>query len=103
MSSIAQIEIPKEAIVEFCQRHHIRKLSLFGSVLRHDFRHDSDIDVLVEFDPGHIPGLNFIRVEKELSRMLGGKKVDLVTPKFLNPRIRDRVLAAAQVVYVKGG
>ena len=96
------IAIDHEVIAEFCRKHHIRKLSLFGSVLREDFRSDSDIDVLVEFDPDHVPG--FIRlhfIEEELSGLLGERKVDLVTPKFLNSRIRSRVLAEAEVQYVQ--
>jgi predicted nucleotidyltransferase len=66
-------------------------------VLRGDFSPDSDIDVLVEFEPGHTPGLALIRMQDELSFLLGGHKVDLVTPKFLHPRIRERVLAEMEV------
>ena len=94
--------IPKQQIAEFCRRNHIRKLSLFGSVLRSDFRSDSDIDVLVEFEPGHVPGLRFIQMQEELSRMFDGRPVDLVTPKFLNRRIRDEVLRSAEVQYAEG-
>lgn len=94
--------IPKHQIAEFCRRNHIRKLSLFGSVLRTDFRPDSDIDVLVEFEPGHVPGLRFIQMQEELSRMFDGRPVDLVTPKFLNRRIRDEVLRSAEVQYAEG-
>ncbi len=94
------IEIPKEKITHFCQHWHITKLSLFGSVLRDDFRPDSDIDVLVEFQPEHIPGfLKLHRIQEELSTLLGNHPIDLVTPKFLNPRIRDRILAEAEVYY----
>lgn len=91
--------IPRERLADFCRRNHIRRLSLFGSVLRDDFRADSDIDVLVEFEPGHVPGLRFIRLQDELSALFGGRPVDLVTPKFLNHRIRDEVLRTAQVQY----
>lgn len=94
--------VPKEDIAEFCRRNHIRKLALFGSVLREDFRLDSDIDVLVEFEPGHVPGLRFIRLQEELSALFGGRPVDLVTPKFLNRRIRDEVLKTAEVQYAAG-
>jgi hypothetical protein len=76
--------------------------SLFGSVLRDDFRAASDVDVLIEFDPDHVPG--FIRLgqlEDELSALLGGRKVDLVTPKFLNRYIRTQVLADAEVQYAE--
>ena len=98
----ARIPIDREKIADFCRRNHIRRLALFGSVLREDFRPDSDIDVLVEFEAGHVPGLAFIRLEQELSRLLGGRRVDLVTPKFLNERIRDRVLGDAEVQYAEG-
>jgi hypothetical protein len=94
------IQIPRDQIADFCRRNHIRKLAFFGSVLRDDFRQDSDIDVLVEFDPAHIPGFAFIRMQDELSELLGGRTVDLVTPEFLNRRIRDRILAEAEVKYV---
>ena len=95
----AKLTIDDERIAEFCRRHHIRKLALFGSVLRDDFGPESDVDVLVEFEPGQVVGLRFIRIQEEFSRLLGGRRVDLVTPKFLNRRIRDRVLADAQVCY----
>jgi hypothetical protein len=98
----AGIDVPKAKIADFCRKHHIRKLALFGSVLREDFRPDSDVDVLVEFEPGQVVGLRLIRIEEELSQLLGGYRVDLVTPKFLNRRIRDRVLAAAEVQYAEG-
>lgn len=101
MSGKVNIEIPKEEIAEFCQRNHIRKLSLFGSVLRDDFRPDSDVDVLVEFEPGHVPGLiRFAGMELELSGLLGGRKVDMNTPKCLSRYFRDHVLAEAKVHFV---
>ena len=102
MRGRAKIAIPKPQIAEFCRRHHIRKLALFGSVLRDDFRPDSDVDVLVEFEPDHIPGLiRFAGMELELSDILGGRKVDLNTPKFLSPYFRDEVLEEAEVQYVQ--
>jgi len=95
-----KIEIPREQLAEFCRRHHIRKLSLFGSVLRDDFTSESDIDVLVEFDPAHIPGLmRFVGMEIELSKILG-RKADMNTPQDLSKYFRDKVLAKAQVLYV---
>ncbi|HEY4561645.1 MAG TPA: nucleotidyltransferase family protein [Thermoanaerobaculia bacterium] len=94
--------IPKTQLAEFCRRNHIRRLSLFGSVLRDDFGPQSDIDILVEFEPGHVPGLRLIRLQDELSRLFGGRRVDLVTPKFLNRRIRDEVLRSAEVQYAAG-
>ena len=93
-----KLELPKDKIAEFCRRHHIRKLAVFGSALREDFRPDSDLDLLVEFDPEHTPGLAFFGMEQELSEMLG-RKVDLNTPQFLSPYFRDRVLAEAEVQY----
>src|SRR4051812_11287330 len=92
------IHIDRAKLADFCRRHHIRKLSLFGSVLRDDFGPDSDIDVLVEFAPGHVPGLAFFTMEAELSRILG-RKVDLNTPQFLSRSFHDDVQAAAKVQY----
>ncbi len=92
------IEIPKDRIAEFCRRNHIRRLALFGSVLRDDFGPESDVDVLVEFEPGRTPGLRFFGMEIELSEMLG-RKVDLNTPGFLSDYFRDEVLAEAEVQY----
>ena len=95
------IVVPQEQIADFCRRHHIRKLSLFGSVLRDDFGPDSDVDMLVEFEPGHVPG--FIRLggmTVELSNLLG-RTVDLRTPEDLSRYFRQRVLDAAEVQYVQ--
>jgi uncharacterized protein len=83
----------------FCRRHHIRRLAVFGSVLREDFRPESDVDLLVEFDPGHVPGLRFVSIARELSGLFGGRRVDLVTAKTLNYRIRDQILQSAQPLY----
>ena len=93
--------MPRDRIAEFCRRHHVRRLSLFGSVLRDDFRPGSDVDVLVEFEPGEAPGLAFFGMADELSDILG-RKVDLSTPGFLSRYIRDDVLAEAQVQYDAG-
>ena len=96
----ARIKIPRANIAAFCQRHHIRKLALFGSALRDDFRSDSDIDVPVEFEPAHVPGLlRLAGMELELSELLGGRKVDMNTPMCLSPYFRDEVLAEAEVLY----
>ncbi|HEY3383622.1 MAG TPA: nucleotidyltransferase family protein [Vicinamibacterales bacterium] len=94
------LPIDPEAVSAFCRRHHIARLALFGSVLRDDFRPDSDVDVLVEFLPGHVPGLRFVTNEREFSALLHGRRVDLVTPKFLNARIREHVLSTAESLYV---
>jgi len=94
----AKISIPEDRVAEFCRRHHIRRLALFGSVLRDDFRPGSDVDVLVEFEPGHVPGLAFFGMEAELSEIIG-HKVDLNTPGFLGRHFRDTVLEEAEVQY----
>ena len=100
--SRAAIEIPQGAMVEFCRRHRIRELALFGSVLRADFRPDSDIDVLVEFERGHTPGLiTMAAIEIELSGILG-RKVDLRTPADLSKYFRDDVIRNAEVKYSAG-
>ncbi len=93
------IRIDKEKIAAFCQAHHIVKLSLFGSVLTEHFRDDSDIDVLVEFDPEHIVTLfDIFDMEEELSKMLA-RKVDLRTPKELSRYFRDKVVGEALLQY----
>jgi predicted nucleotidyltransferase len=94
----AHVQVPTEKIEAFCRRHHIRKLSFFGSVLRDDFRPESDIDVLVEFEPGRTPGLAFFAMQDELSAVLG-RKADLNTPGFLSKYFRDQVLREAEVQY----
>ncbi len=100
---MVRIGIDRDALTAFCRRHHVRRLSFFGSVLRGDFRPDSDVDVLVEFEEGRAPGfLALHEIEQELSRLLRGLRVDLVTERFLNRRIRDRVLATAELQYAAG-
>lgn len=95
-----QIDIPKDKIKSFCEKNHIHKLSLFGSVLRKDFRPDSDVDLLVEFEPGHVPSFfRLFDMEDELSTMLGGRKVDLRTPEDLSRYFRQKVMSAAVVQY----
>jgi uncharacterized protein len=94
----AHIDIPNERVAEFCKRNGIRRLALFGSVLRDDFGPDSDVDILVEFEPGIRMGLRFFSLEIELSKMFG-RKVDLNTPGFLSRHFRDAVLAEAKVCY----
>lgn len=99
--SLKQITVPQPALVDFCLRNYIRFLAFFGSVLRDDFGPQSDIDVLADFIPGHVPGLGLIRMQDELSALFGGRPVDLVTLKFLHTRIRERVLAEMAVQYVQ--
>ncbi|HEX2094652.1 MAG TPA: nucleotidyltransferase family protein [Longimicrobiaceae bacterium] len=94
----SRIEIPREKIAEFCRRHGIRKLALFGSVLRDDLGPESDLDVLVEFEPGRTPGFGFIALQEELSAMLG-REVDLNIPNSLSRYFRDEVVCNAEVLY----
>jgi predicted nucleotidyltransferase len=92
------IEIPYEAIAEFCRQHRIRRLSLFGSVLREDFSPDSDVDLLVEFEEGYEPGLEFFGVEPELEELLG-RRVDFLTSGWIHDALLPRILAEARPVY----
>lgn len=93
------VDIPTERIAAFCRRHGIRRLALFGSILRDDFGPHSDVDVLVEFEPDHIPGLiRLSGMELELSALLG-REAELRTPEDLSRYFRDRVVATAQSVY----
>lgn len=92
------MKLPKSEIAAFCRRNHIRRLSLFGSALRNDLRPGSDVDLLVEFKPGYVPGLRFFAMERELTELIG-RKVDLHTPDSLSPYFRDRVLAEARIQY----
>ena len=95
----AKIAVPREKFATFCRRHHIRKLAFFGSVLRDDFTPESDVDVLVEFEPGTRVGLiGFAGIENELSRLIG-RKVDLNTAECLSPYFRDEVLRDAEAAY----
>jgi uncharacterized protein len=96
----ARIPLDGARIAAFCRAHHIRRLALFGSVTRADFRSDSDVDVLVEFVPGHVPGLAFFAMQDELAEILG-RPVDLNTPQFLSPYFRDEVMAGAEPLYVQ--
>ncbi|MCC7450738.1 MAG: nucleotidyltransferase family protein [Anaerolineae bacterium] len=97
-----RIDLPMDQIAAFCQRNRIRKLSLFGSVLRDDFSPESDIDVLVEFEPDTVVGYKFINMQDELSELLQ-REVDLNTPDFLSRHFRQRVLQTAQVIYERQG
>lgn len=100
---MAKITFDREKIAAFCRQYHVRRLALFGSALREDFGPESDIDVLVEFEPGHTPGLlGIVRLERELSAIFGGRKVDLRTPEDLSRYFREDVLKEAQVQYAEG-
>jgi len=94
--------LSKDKLADFCKRNYIRKLSFFGSVLRDDFGPLSDVDVLVEFQSGHVPGFfRLFDIEAELSSLLGGRKVDLRTPEDLSRYFRDEVIAHSLVQYVQ--
>ena len=95
-----RVVIPKAKIADFCRHRHIRRLSVFGSALRDDFAADSDVDILVEFEQGHVPGFAFFRMQDELSELLG-RKVDLHTPAFLSRFFRDKVVREAKVQYAE--
>lgn len=94
----SDINVPREEIEEFCRRNHIRRLALFGSILTDEFGSASDVDVLVEFEPGKTPGWEFFDLEDELSEMLR-RKVDLNTAGCLSKYFREEVVAGAEVVY----
>lgn len=96
---VPHVRLPASRVAEFCRRHHVQRLSLFGSVLRDDFRPDSDVDLLIEFESGQVVGLRIGQMEQELAEMLDGRTVDLRTPNELSPYFRDEVLREARVVY----
>jgi uncharacterized protein len=97
------IAIPRDAITNFCREHRVRRLSLFGSVLRTDFSPESDIDVLVEFEAGAGVGLfEFAGMRDELAALLG-RRVDLLTPASLSPHIRESVLSSSEAIYATAG
>ncbi len=101
MTTAPRLNLSQDLLAEFCRRHHIRQLSLFGSVLRDDFRPDSDVDMLVEFEPGVKIGLiQLAGIELELSELVG-RKVDLRTPADLSRYFRQAVLETAQVQYAR--
>jgi len=98
----SKIVLPKEEIRDFCNRNHIRKLALFGSVSRDDFGPASDVDVLVEFEPEAGVGyFELYEMEEELSRLFEGRRVEITTPRSLSKYFRKEVLANAEVQYVK--
>jgi predicted nucleotidyltransferase len=96
------LAISEERLAQFCRKQHIRRLSLFGSRLTGSARSDSDIDLLVEFEPGSEPGLlGLAAMEAELAAMLGGESVDLRTPRDLSEHFREQVVRSAQVQYAR--
>lgn len=95
----ARIDIPREEIAEFCRRNRVRRLALFGSVIRDDFTPQSDVDMLVEFEPGYAAGFVFFQMRRELTAMLG-REVDMHTAASLSPYFRQEVLDEAEEIYV---
>ena len=99
----SRIHAPADRIEGFCRNNHVKKLALFGSVVRDDFRPDSDIDVLVEFKPGKVPGLlGLARMERELSAIFGDRPVDIRTAEDLSPYFRQDVVESAEIQYAEG-
>ena len=97
------LDVDHDALADFCRRRHIVRLAFFGSVLREDFSPGSDVDVLVEFAPCHTPDFFTVHeMEQELSGLLGGRSIDMLTFRSLNRRIRERVLSSAEVEYAEG-
>ena len=97
------VSVPADALAAFCRKHGITRLSVFGSALRADFRPESDVDVLVDFEPESVPGLlGIAEMELELSDLFGGRRVDLRTPEDLSQRFRQEVLDTAEVQYAQG-
>lgn len=97
-----KLAVDKEKIADFCRRRHITRLAIFGSALRDDFRPDSDVDVLVDFEPGHVPGFfRLFDMEEELSALFDGRNVDLRTPEDLSRYFCDQVVAQAEVQYAR--
>ena len=94
--------VSQHDLAAFCQRHNIKKLAFFGSYVRDDFHPESDVDVLAEFKPGTVVGLRILEIEQDLSELLDGRKVEIVNPKYLNVRLRDRILSEAEVRYAEG-
>ncbi len=102
MTTQEKLNLPKSSLRDFCRRNHIRKLALFGSILRNDFQRESDVDVLVEFEPGHVPGyIRLAGLEQEFSEMIGGRLVAINTSKCLSRYFQDEVISESEVLYVE--
>jgi len=96
------MDLPTDRIADLCRRHSIRRLALYGSILTDDFGPDNDVDMLVEFEPGKTPGLDFFEIQRNLAEMVG-RPVDLNTPRDLSRYFREEVLAEASTIYVSNG
>lgn len=102
MKTISSFTISDEKLAKFCKDNYIKKLSLFGSALTDQFNDESDIDLLVEFEEGHVPGIfKILDMEEELSSFFGGQKVDLKTPNEISRYFRADVLENSEVIYTK--
>ena len=97
--TVGGIEFCYDDFAALCRRHGIRRVAFFGSVLRDDFGPDSDIDMLVEFEPEAQPGFAIVTIQNEFSAFFGGRKVDFVNPKYISPFIKDEVLSTAEEIY----
>lgn len=96
---VANLNVSTEQIADLCRKYYIRRLSLFGSVLRDDFGPASDVDMLIEFQAGHIPGWEIVDIEQDFSRLFCGRKVDILNPKYLNRHLKARILQSAVMQY----
>jgi len=99
MAETVHIHFDQRKLDELCRRFRVKRLALFGSVLREDFRANSDVDVLYEFEPDAVVGWNIYEFEESLSEIFGGRKIDLVPFNYVSPHLRDRILSDAQVKY----
>jgi uncharacterized protein len=100
--NIQALDLAQEEVVDLCQRYHIRRLAMVGTILSDNSRATSNINVLVEFEPGHVPGLSLVKIPNELSSLFGGCPVDMVAPNFFNERMREHVLSGAEDIYLQG-
>ncbi len=97
-----RLPLDRQRLAKVCRSYYVRRLALFGSALREDFRPDSDVDLLIEFDPDRRPGMvGLHQLGEELSGVFGGHRIDLVNPRYLNRRIRDSVLGEAEVQFAE--
>ena len=99
----AALQLDRDRLARVCRQHHVRKLAVFGSALRDDLPPDSDVDLLIEFEAGAHPGMvGLHELELQLSTVFGGRKIDMVNPKYLNRWIRDQVVTEAEVQFAEG-
>jgi len=94
--------IDQDQVADLCRRFHIRELAVFGSAVAGPFTDGSDVDLLYEFEAGHTAGFQILKIEEEFSRLLGGRRIDLMPKKYLNRHVRDRILSTARTLYAQG-